>query len=607
MLTQEEINKIRSDAGASPIPTNRNTSTSLIDDLGLRDVEEPKPEEPSMLDNTIDGAKDIFNKGAESVKTTISEGASKLNEDISSEHPIVNSAKTIAETGLRTAGDVAGTAGELLTKPIETGSKAIADKVSDIGAVQRVANHPAVSKILDSINNGLMSAGEAVTKIKNEHPELSKDLGALFNISSLLVGEKPVQTAAESAAQGAKQLAEKTIAGTKSLAEKTVSKVGEKYNKVMGNTFEGSLAESKKIQNPYDKFNPTDNQSLYESGQIEKKGFGPFKKDVQAPKMTAQDETLSSLITDGKISSKKLPSENIKALKQETRVIDDNINELIRRPELNTPFNQGVVDKTLDSVKEAAQKSRVFISKSAEESAYNDVIDIAKEEIAKNSYNNSGLRSGIKSFNKRMEELLSSDIYKAEEGGSSSISQARIRAAQDVRGALNNQLGTSLDRAQTLNTLKVFKPREAELLVEKASNFPNVEDFIRSQEQSFREKILSEVSYRAEKRRIDRLVSNGMSLEDAWKKEGLSLNVNSDLDEIWQLAHTDVQSKGVGSLYRKKLQEEAHLLNAAENIAYNARGEVGKNGISRFVKKHPTLMKAASFGTAGILGHEFLK
>lgn len=366
--------------------------------------------------------------------------------------------------------------------------------------------------------------------------------------------------------------------------------------------YKQATEDIQKITNPTGKYTPTEKESLYKSGETKTKGAGVFKKDVANPNLSQRDDQLLNLHEQGKISTTNTPGENIAAMKQEARTTDYEIDQHVKNPKLDLPFNQNKIDDTLNGVRQAAQKSRIFISKSAEESAYNDVIDIAQEQLGNQKYNNSGLRQGIKNFNGEMEDLLGNDIYADPEGRNSSVSNARVRAAQDVRTALNNTLADNMDRAQQLNTLKAIRPEEATPLIDKAENFNSADDFVKNQRDAFRKKLLDESSYRAEKRRIDRSMARGMSLEDAWEKEGLSADVDKDLNDIWKIAHTETQEGG-GSAYKNALRKEAQLLNAADETAHNSRGELGKSKAGQFYQKNKDILSGAisGAGTFGVL------
>src|SRR5207244_2551834 len=95
----------------------------------------PKPaSEPGIIDAAGHGLVDTLDQGARNVTKTITEGAQHLQNAApggASPNPLAF-LKTLGETGLRTVGDVAGTAGELIAKPISYGIKTVADKLGDI-------------------------------------------------------------------------------------------------------------------------------------------------------------------------------------------------------------------------------------------------------------------------------------------------------------------------------------------------------------------------------------------------------------------------------------------------------------------------------------------
>jgi len=206
--------------------------------------------------------------------------------------------------------------------------------------------------------------------------------------------------------------------------------------------FEDSITQAKKILNPTEKYTPTEIERMRQRGEIKTEGKGILKKDVANPNTTLQDETVAELVQQGKISTKNTPSQNIGVIKQEARINDANIDEIVNRPDLNKPFTKSTLNKVFNSVTDSAKKDLVFVSDTTEEKIYNAVLGVAKEEINNNPLNSAGLRKSIKAFNARMEEILGKDIYA---GASESVGNARLQASKDVRKALNDFLADNLE------------------------------------------------------------------------------------------------------------------------------------------------------------------
>lgn len=483
----------------------------------------------------------------------------------------------------------------------------IVDKIKDAQKTGKDTTH-----LIKALKYTLETLADINNQIGTKEDRRNEDIASITRVAKYPI-EHPAQIAI--AAEGLEPETQASIS-TKiepvtSTIENPITKLANKGKSLISKpepTFENAISEAQKIKNPTSKYTPTKSEKLYKSDSVKTTGKGPFRKEVASPKPTGEDEVLADLVSQKKISSSNLPNENISAIKTEARAIDSGIDEFVNRPELNRPFNGKMLDKMTDKIMTEAKASRVFISDSAEQKAYQDVIDIFKEEASKNPYNSAGLRKTNKAFNARMEDLLSEDIYAAEEAGrSSSITQARIRAAKAVRSGSSDFLAEGIDKSQISSTLKILHPDEATPFIDSAKNFEKVEDFVKNARSKMEDKILKD-TYRAEKRRIARSMEKGMSFDEALKKEGISIDVDSDLKDIWNAAHTDVSATG-GSVYKTQLQKEARLLNAADEIAYNARGTLNKTDLKKFFEAHPNVKKTLQFlGTAAGLkgGWDFL-
>lgn len=208
---------------------------------------------PSLLDKAITGAGNIFKKGAASVTTDISKGANALGDVTAPQDTSlggeVKKAGALIQTGVSTAGDVAGTAGALLAAPINAGVSKASDALSNLAAVQKLAREPVVSSFLDSINKGIMSGEQAWEILSKNHPDVAKNISNLANIGTLITGEKPAQAGLDAAAQATKDAAiasknavggavDATATGLAKTADvaKATAKVGGDLAKGTGNT-----------------------------------------------------------------------------------------------------------------------------------------------------------------------------------------------------------------------------------------------------------------------------------------------------------------------------------------------------------------------------------
>lgn len=444
-----------------------------------------------------------------------------------------------------------------------------------------LAKYPQATKIVnDAINTALMGIGGE--QIKGEIPDVPSRFSDAIDTLKNSVNKLPDTQGFQS---GPDTLSE-------AMGKGTVEKIpGQESNA----DFNQRITDAQKIQNPYGKYNPTKNQSLYGSGEIQGKGSGIFAKDVQAPKPNLQDEQVANLIDEGKISPKNLPSKNIEAIKQEVRATDSNIDTFIQKPELNQPFNQTAVDKTASGIVQKAKDSNLFLADSSEQKAYEQIGDIFKKNIADQPYNSAGLRNGIKAANEEVARVLDTDIYKDVEGQPTSISKARIKAAQDFRAGYNDMLANNLDRAETIGRMKVLRPSQAEPLITKAENFPKKQDFI-----NYAKNNMDEFP--------DSDLASGSQRKVQGKQNTSNQYVTSrdgDLGELWDIAHTESNPQS-GSIYKQNLQKEAQLLNAADDIGFNARSGVGKSKLQLFVKQHPWITGVAGGASVGEILRRFL-
>lgn len=513
-------------------------------------------------------------------------------DESTSKNPIIR----VGENALGSTASGIDTVLAPITEAIKSFSNDFAENAKDPTNKSRALyDNPVISKLLDFFGGATGKLDEWA----KSHPEAARNLQNAIVVGSAAVAggekglDKPLGTV-KGAVETSGKITDTVTNTAKEIKNKVTNKMAPKVP-----TFDETISEAQKIKNPTSKYTPIKSEQLYKSDSVKTTGKGPFRKEVAAPKPTGEDEVLSELVSQKKISKNNLPNENISAIKTEARAIDSGIDEFVNRPELNRPFNGRMLNKMTDKIMADAKASRVFISDSAEQKAYQDVIDIFKEEAAKNPYNNAGLRKTNKAFNSRMEDLLSDDIYGADEAGrSSSITQARIRAAKAVRSGSSDFLAEGIDKSQIGSTLKILHPDEATPFIDSAKNFENVNDFIKNSRSKMEDKILND-TYRSEKRRIARAMEKGASFDEALKKEGISIDVDADLKDIWNAAHTDVSATG-GSVYKTQLQKEARLLNVADEIAYNARGTLNKTDLKKFFDAHPNVKKTLQIGLTGL-------
>lgn len=463
--------------------------------------------------------------------------------------------------------------------PIESAFQTPVSEVNELGE-QTVDNskpvqNAATSKVGDLVTN----LQNSIAKIAANHPQASSILDSISTIAGALVGgeEAPADLDATNS----------DVAGIKeglTPDKPTPEDTQENEKKSDNENFNKNIQKAKNILNPSGKLSLSEKGSAMAGGNVETQGKGIFAREIVNPKTTSIHETLADMVNQGKISEDNWPHQNVQALNTEARVHEDNIKGILGDDKLNIPINKSETIDALENAKQSGIKSRQFVSQSTASKAYEDVFDIAKEEAQDEKGTVSGIRNATKSFNSKMEKLLGTDIY---EGNDEGVGNARIQAAKEARQTFSKLISEKLDSVQTGDALKTIQPTDAKSWIEKASNFNHASDFIKNQRDSFREKILQEDSYRAQNRRIARSMSKGLTLEQAWSKEGLSADVDSDLKDIWNMAHTDVKSQGVGSLFKSELQKEAQILSARDQLVKNSRGDIGKSVAELYLNQHP--------------------
>lgn len=449
MLTPEQLKVARERLGIqvpdSPIISNVNT------ELNEAWGENASPFQDTLKDAVVGTAKDTFKDLQSNIDQTV-EGSKNPDGSINPLKAAVAIPTGAAKSVLRVGSGVVEGAGKAVMDVVskfipEEVKESVSEKASDFmeKAVTAWNTRPDESTDPEAAAqyDRVHKMTDRIIKLAKDNPEVTQSLGDAFNVvTSALGGEaltsKTVKNIFEKTLvtvdKKITSLGEKVLAKTKKIASKGEKSVD----------FDVAVNESKKIMNPSNKYTPTEVEKLRSRGEVKTEGKGVFKKEVADPKTTSTHETLAELVQEGKIKSSNLPNENIKIIKQEARINDANIDEIVNRPDLNKPFTKNTINKVFDGIENTAKKDLIFVADSTEEKIYKAVIDVAREEIGKNSLNSSGLRKSIKAFNARMEEILGKDIYT---GASESVGNARLQAAKDIRHSLSDFLAENLESA----------------------------------------------------------------------------------------------------------------------------------------------------------------
>lgn len=438
------ISKYRETASANT-PNRQNQSTNTDGWQNAKDL-------ASGAKQYTSGLVSDYGKDAQSFVDTAKRGIENYNAIPKDQ--VFKRTGALLGTGLQQAGNAVNTIFQPFTTAVTQGINYVADKESDSRWLQNIAQTDGVGKMLDTVQK-LYGSYDAFAKA---HPEMSRNLEAGLNTALAVSGSNSLdKTVSEALINPIKSTYKNTaneLSGIKSGVVNTVSdaknSIGDGINMAKNKIippkqeFYSSIDEAQKILNPDGYYTPTEKGNAYLKGNVEVKGKGIFQKEVIKPQATTQTEALAQLVDEGKISAKNLPSQNIEALGREARATDMSIDEFVNKPELNKPFNQNTINKTLNNLEKTAADNLTFVTDTTEQKAYQQVLGLAKQEIAKNPYNMAGLRKSIKSFNARMERILGQDIYS---GASESVGNARLQAVKDTRTTLNNFLADNLESA----------------------------------------------------------------------------------------------------------------------------------------------------------------
>lgn len=389
------------------------------------------------------------------------------------------------------------------------------------------------------------------------------------------------------------------------IEDKTKSAFGSSETK----DFDKSIKMAQEKMNPTGKYTSAERSDIL-GDQTKKKGIGMFKRDVITPKVTGEHEEVADMIRQGKLKSGSTPGEDVQAIKAEAKAHDMSIDEYLNSGNRkNILVNRQDTEKVFQGIKDEAKRNRIFISDSAEQKAYNDVIDVAREELKNNKGTVGGVRTSVKSFNKRMEEILGKDIY-SQGGEATTVGKARLQAAKDIRAGLNNHIQDTLNDVHTTRVSEMT-PSIRDIFKEAQSGkYETFDEF----ESAMKDKT-SAAS--AEQKFAGKTGTPNMETEsNVMSKSGLNMNERStlkggthgkgysttpeqDLHEIWDMAHE--QTKGsAGDVFKNSLTKEARLLSASDEIKYRAGDTIGKSKVVRFLTSSKGRAFQRSLGLIGL-------
>lgn len=401
---------------------------------------------------------------------------------------------------------------------------------------------------------------------------------------------------------------------------KAGEKIGEMRSKTEQQSFDSSIEAAKSKLNPTGKYTPGEKWDML-GDQTKIKRRGIFKRDVPETPVTGETEAVAELHgmrdENGKsvLPESNTPGQDIQTIKQHAERHDQNIDEFLAEPRNNVPFTTKSSDRMFDGVVTQAQKDRVFLSDSSEEKAYRDVIQVAKEELGGVKKNMAGMRTAVKKFNQRMEEILGKDVY-TEGGTPTTVGKARLQAAKDVRKGMNDFIQQALNESGAAKSVRFSNPEQARGLIGRAKNFSSPEEFIDAMKTegsaSGAEQKFAEKTGTANEGAAGSTVSeSGLNVNDRSGSASYKTTPDQDLEEIWHMAHTDISSTK-GDVFKASLRKEAQLLSAANEIKNRAGDTLGKSKVERFLAspKGKIVGKALRLAGYGLIyegGHYVVK
>lgn len=268
MLTQEEINKVRSAAGAPPIQAVK--QPSLSDRLGLSVA----PKEPNYLERTAGQ----YQKSAQDIGSSISRGSELMAEG----KPL----EGIARAGLGSAGAFARAVfaplteiiSPIISQSVEKSAKERTEGGSGAsgGFFGQLATSPQAQKLFSAVEDWA-----------SKNPDQAKNLQDTIDIALSVVGSPIVNKGAQTGVQTGLKTLEKTLEGIPKLPQQIksgIKGIGEKVvSPLKGKTMEEVLATSEK--------------DLYKLSPSERKFyFENSKKSVIEKAKTAEQKVKSELL-----------------------------------------------------------------------------------------------------------------------------------------------------------------------------------------------------------------------------------------------------------------------------------------------------------------------
>jgi len=172
------------------LPASHQGAVNFIN-TGKASFPQSDPTHQSFMDQVGQNLGNSFvQRGKDQIAETTGAAQDIQNEMNSGDGTIVKPAKIagrLAETGLRTAGNVAGGALDFFGAILKPAIEKIADHISNDPRVQKAAS----GKAGDAVTNTVNKAQQAYQTWSQQHPDAAKNLEATMNIGGVLLANQP--------------------------------------------------------------------------------------------------------------------------------------------------------------------------------------------------------------------------------------------------------------------------------------------------------------------------------------------------------------------------------------------------------------------------------
>ena len=268
---------------------------------------------------TVQGVSNIYNEGAQNVKNDITSAAQRYNNAPNTAMgTLVEKPAILLKSVGDVTTDVVKTAFDPVAKPISSLIGFISDKISNIPFVQRIAASDAVGKILKGAND----LSQRAEDIKKNHPDLADAVDTLVTIGGIALGEKPIQSAAESTLNTTKKVASDLASGTKNFVDNAVQNSQNKAtNKALSDALEITkpVADKKSSIAAFERAGQPG--GVTEKGALNKFAIEPSPRDINVAKSVQNI-----------VSSKNGPIDNIVNINQDIgRVSEQEITPFLQK------------------------------------------------------------------------------------------------------------------------------------------------------------------------------------------------------------------------------------------------------------------------------------